>query len=787
MIRNYLKIAFRNLWKNKLFSFINIMGLGLAIPFALLSLLQLQSSFEFDNFHPNSDRIYRIITDEKTTDGGTIKYASSPFLLADNLKNNYACVEKATKVVRDFSWELNNRLKTLQVNTIYIEPTFFEIFGFRLEKGSLPIEPNSLVLSHEMAEKFFGDINPVGKTLSHPTYGEFKITGVLKPFKKQTQFRSDVMISMATYQNIHKDATNAQSWAAYNTHTFVRLQANTQPQSLDLAINDIAKKSNLNLVSAKKTNLFHKQALKDISPSMEHLRNNPYVEDWLDISFNFAIPLMILLLAGFNYTNLTLARSLSRAREVGVRKVMGAIRGQLVMQFICEAVIIAFFALLIGVVILELMKQFIHVQWVTWEVENQAIIWFIFIGFALFLGILAGALPAWILSSFQPVNVLKGTLSPASFGKIGFRKSLTVIQFVVTMAFVFWIGHFYNQFDYMATENENFNRKGIFNISLADKNYQRLINDISKNKNVEQIGLTSLPFGAMPAQSALKANKNDQNVPTYYYSADRNFIENMSLKLLAGQNLPDTKSDSASSFVLLNEKAIQTLRLGSPKEAIGKTIILNNTAELQVVGIVQNFCHFHYQFEEQPLVFQYNPAHFQLLSVKTTENLSQDDFLAEIKTIWKKHYPYQQIVYSWYQQELYDRYYPAEDMKMMGMASIVILVIAIMGLLGMVTYSTEKRIKEIGIRKVMGASVWAIVKILSWSFMKLLLIAGLIALPIGYVSGLVILKVFTFHASINIGLMGAFFALILIIAIGTISYQAIKAALLNPVKSLKTE
>lgn len=787
MFRNYVKIAFRNLWKNKLFSFINIVGLGLAVPFALLALMHLQSTFEFDNFHPHSDRIYRIITDEKSLDGNKISYASSPYLLSDNLKNDYPSIEKATKVVRDFDWELSNRIKNLSVNTIYVEPTFFEIFGFKLEKGALPFEPNSLVLSHEMAEKFFNDINPIGKTLSHPTYGAFKISGVLKPFKKETQFRSDVMVSMSSYQSRFKDATKPSSWAEYKTHTFVKLRANAQPQSLDLALSQIAKKTNPTIVSAKKTNQFRRQAYNDISPATEDLRYNPYVDKWSDIYFNFSIPLMILLLAGFNYTNLTLARSLSRAREVGVRKVMGAVRRQLVLQFVCEAVIIAFFALLIGLVALQLMKQFIHVQWVTWEVENQTFIWLTYGVFTLFLGVLAGILPAWILSSFQPANVLKGTLSPASFGKISFRKSLIVIQFVVSIAFIFWIGHLYSQFEYMATENDNFNRKGIFNITLADSNYQLLVAEISKNKDVEKVGITSIPFGGITAENAIKADKNEENTATYYYAADKNYIENMNLKFLAGQNLPTSIADSATNFVLLNEKAVQKLRLGTPKEAIGKTVILNNSAELQVMGVVQNFCHFNYQFEIQPLVFQYNPSQFQVLSIKTNKNISQDAFLADMKVIWKKQYPFEQMVSSWYEKEMYDRYYPAEDMKMMGMASVVIFVIALMGLLGMVTYSTEKRVKEIGIRKVMGASTWDVVKTLSWGFIKLLLIAGMIALPIGYFSGLVILNIFTFHTTINFGLMVLCFTTIVMIAIFTIGYQAIKAALMNPVESLKSE
>lgn len=787
MLKNYIKIAFRNLWKNKLFSFINIFGLGLALPFALLSLLHLQSTFEFDNFHKDPERIFRIITDEKSKEGGKTSYASSPFLLADKLRNDYASTEFATKTIREFGWELSNRLKSFRVNQIYVESDFFNIFNFKLEKGVYPIEPNTLVISHEIAEKFYKNTSPIGQVLSHPTYGTFKVTGVLKPFKKETQFRSDVMVSMASYAKRNKEAASLKSWGEYESYTFVKLKPTVHPNSLDLAIAQIGEKTNPNLVTLKKTNEFRKQALSEISPSEENLQNNPYVEKWSDIYVNFSIPLMILLLAGFNYTNLTLARSLNRSREVGVRKVMGAVRSQLVFQFICEAVIIAFFALSIGSLILLLMKEYIHVEWVTWKVDNPYLIMALFGLFTLLLGITAGSLPAWVLSSFQPVKVLKGSLSPATFGKINFRKSLIVIQFVVTMGFVFQIGHMYNQFKFMATENENFNRKGIFNLAIPTKNVKLISQEISENKNVEKIGFTSVPFGGETTQLGIRAQKKGENQASYYYASDINFIENMHLTFLAGQNLPYSSADSAGNFVVLNEKAVEKLRLGGLKDAIGKTIFINENIEVQVIGVVKNFCHFNYQFEIQPLVFQYNPDMFKSLVIQTEAKTDQAEFENYIKALWKKQNPYESVSYSWFEEEMYDRYYPAEDMKMMGMASLVILVIAVMGLLGMVIYTTEKRVKEIGIRKVMGASVSEIVKILSWSFLKLLLIAGLIALPIGIFGGILFNGIFIFNNGLNFSLMSIFFIAVLSIAILSIAYYSIRAALTNPVKSLRAE
>ncbi|TAF31728.1 MAG: FtsX-like permease family protein [Cytophagales bacterium] len=787
MIRNYLKIAWRSLLKYKLFSFINIVGLSIAIPFALMALMQLQSSFEFDNFHKDTDRIYRILTDETATGGAKNSYASSSFLLADKLKKNYPSIENATKVVRVFGWELNNHLKSDNVNTVFVEKNFFEIFNFPLASGSLPIEPNTLVISQESAEWYFNGSNPIGKMLNHPTYGEFKIVGVLKKFKPKTQFKSDVMISMATYQRIHPEAVMGKSWADNSAHTFIKLLPQTSPVSLSDAFSRLAKEINQQITFAKKRNDFRLQAFTKISPAIEDLQFDPYVEDMEDIYFNFSIPLMILLLAGFNYTNLTLARSLSRSREVGVRKVMGATRYSLVLQFLCEAVIVSFISLALGLIFLTLIKQNVHVQWLTFEVDNQYLVTGIFVIFALFLGLLAGILPAWILSGFQPVKVLKGTLSPATFGKLGFRKSLIVIQFVVTIVFIFQIGHFLNQFKYMATEEDNYSRKGIYNLPLQKKKEIALHNDISKLKEVEKMGYTSQTFGNMPSEMAIKADAKAENMESYYYATDKNFIETMNLKFLAGSNLFESHTDSAQNFVVINEKALEKLRLGSAKEAIGKQIILNNTQSVEILGVIKNFCHFNYQFQIQPVIFQYNPAMFNVMTIKTNSQTIRTDFETHVKSVWKSHYKFEEAYGTWFDTELYNRYYPAEDMKMMGVACMVIFAIAIMGLLGILTYTTEKRVKEIGIRKVMGATAGQIVKIMSWDFIKLLLIASLIAIPIGIAAGMFFNRLFIFGDGINFYYMGFFIVSILGIALFAVGIYSFKAALMNPVESLKVE
>jgi putative ABC transport system permease protein len=432
------------------------------------------------------------------------------------------------------------------------------------------------------------------------------------------------------------------------------------------------------------------------------------------------------------------------------------------------------------------MKQFIHLHWITWEVDNNIALWIVFILFTIFIGIIAGFFPARILSGFQPVKVLKGTISPFSFGKMGFRKSLVVIQLVATCCFVFLIGTMFSQFKYMATDNENFNRKNIYNLSIAGK-YKPLQNDIGVNKNVERIGLVSTPFGGTSSTCLIKKENASENSFANYYAANADFITNMNLNFVAGKNLPESISDSASNFVVVNEQTLSMMGLGTPNEAVGKSIFLNNEKMMIIQGVVKNFCYSIYQFATQPLVMQYNPDQFHILSIKTKNDLPAKDFKTDMQLVWKKYYPYDEFSFSDYEKELYNRYYPGADMQFMGMISFVVFIISIMGLIGMVTYNTEKRLKEIGIRKVMGASISAIIKELSVGFLKLIIISGAICIPLGYIVSSFVVNVFAFNEGVNFKLLVILFCIIFFIALSTVVIKTATAAIANPIKSLRTE
>ena len=786
MIRSYFKIAWRNLLKYKLFSLINIVGLSLAIPSALMAFIQIVNYYEYDNFHHDSDRIVRVITDENGKEGELINWASSPVLLAKHAKENLAGIENSATVVRNPKWVLSNGIKTKNIDAIYTDASFFQLFNFPLEKGAYPVEPKTIVLTHETAEWFFREANPIGNFLEHPKYGGFKIVGVLKPFNQQkTQFRTDVIVPFADYLTINAKTTD---WSTLNAHTFLKLAKGRTAADLDKQLSKTSTEINQLLGPAtSKTLHFKAQNLADISPSKEILKNDPHIQDLRSIYVNLGFQLIMIVLAAINYINLTLARSMNRGREVGVRKVVGATRFQLVVQFLTESVLVSYIALGIGLFLLWFIKNQIHVSWLTWDIDHFGYLILLFFVFNLMLGLVAGASPSLILSSYQPIKVLKGAVSPASFGKIGFRKSLIIVQFTIALVYLFFMGHAYHQINYMANDNENFRRDNILNISLTGNQNKRLATDISTLKEIQKVGYTSLNFGIAPTYSGIKNTKNEASKPAFYYAADPNFIENMGLRFVAGKNLIESNSGETSPMIVVNQKTVENLNLGSDRDAIGKLILLNDTLSATIAGVVANFCHYDYEHKIEPVVFQYQPALFKVMCVKTTPVADRIALEATLKGLWKKHNPYLEMNASWLDTDMYERYYPYEDMQFAGIEGIVIFVIAILGLIGILTYSLEKRTKEIGIRKVMGATVSEVIKLMSADFIKLLAIATVIAIPLGITVAWYMNSYLVFNNGIGYLNMSFLLFIVIGIALGAVGYFSWKAAQTNPAKTLKAE
>ncbi|MFN3378445.1 MAG: permease prefix domain 2-containing transporter [Runella zeae] len=786
MLQNYFKVAFRNVLKYRLFSFINIIGLSLALPSALMALIQIVAYYEYDNFHRESDQIARIITDEKQADRETTHWASSPTLLGSYVKEKWTGIERTTTLIRDSKWVLSSGIKTKNIRAAYTDVSFFQLFNFPLAKGSYPTEANTMVLTHETAEWFFKDTNPIGRILEHPTYGNFKIVGVLQPYNQQkTQFRADVLIPLAGRANA---LAKTNDWANLEAHTFVKLSKGKTLAAFNRQLATTSSEINKLLdPTVGKQLSFKAQSLSEISPADEELKNDPYVQDIRSIYINFGFQLIILVLAALNYINLTLARSMNRSREVGVRKVAGATKSQIIFQFLTESVVISYVALGIGLFLLWLIKQTIHVSWLTWEIDHWEYLILLFVGFNFILGIAAGISPSLVLSSYQPVKVLKGAVSPASFGKIGFRKSLIIVQFTIALVYIFFIGHMYHQIEYMANDNTNYQREDILSIHLTGNPNKRFAAEVGAIKEVQKIGYTSLNFGNIPPYIGIKSTKNEPSKPAFFYAADHHFIENMGLKMIAGKNLPESQSEVALPLLVVNQKAVEQLRLGTDQEAIGQLVVLNDTLSATIVGVVANFCHYDYEHKIEPLVFQYQPSSFKLMCLKTTPTDDRAALEATLAALWKKHNPYVEMNASWLDSDMYERYYPYEDMQFAGMQSIVIFVVAILGLIGILTYSLEKRTKEIGIRKVLGATTEEVLRVMITDFIKLLTIAAVIAIPLGVAVGLYMNSYLVFHNGVSHLTMAFLLLFILGISLAIIGYFSWKAVQANPAKTLKVD
>ncbi|GAB2586770.1 ABC transporter permease [Spirosoma areae] len=793
MLRNYLKIAWRNLWKHKLFSFINIFGLASGMTVCLLALIQVKDAVEYDTFHPHADRTYRIITDVTTPQGDVTAVATSPLPLADALRKNYGFVEKTARVYYNLSADVSVGQKTMPANGAFADAGFYELFGFRLLIGRPAIEPRTVVLSQRTAERFFGKANPIGKIVAVKDRGSFTITGVLATNHLKSHLHFDLLASMASVplleqsRQLEPHLTDWKSHWTTSAYTYVLLNEGTPRQTLETALATLAAQGVKAMgTKADQTYTLRSQVLSGISPAREEFRNSTWEPTLGGLLAMGGLALVILVLAGFNYVNLTLARSLSRAREVGVRKVAGALRAQIVGQFMAESVLLSVLSLGLAYVFLTLMELLPTVLRSTQTVQRDATLWLYFVGFALLTGIVAGLVPARVLSNYQPVQVLRGQFGPKLFRGMGLRKGLMVAQFVVSLVFMVFVAVMYQQFLYMATASYGFDRENSLSIAVAPKNYRLLADKFAQQTGVERVAATSSPLGFHSGFARLSPDRNRNYIPSNAYSVDANFVKNMGLTLLAGQNMPPSVSDSAGRFVLLNEKAVTALKFKSAREAVGQLLWLDDSTEVQIAGVLKDFNYQNLSQPLRPLMLRYIPDEFHYVNIKV-EPGAKASIIPALEQVWKQLAPHEPFTYQWVDDEIYNHHLHLDDLSVSGLLVFMALSIACLGLLGMVTYSTATRIKEVGIRKVMGATVGQLVALLSKDFVRLLLLAGVIALPLGYAAGRLFLHEFAHHIDIGVGILGACFAVMLLVGGLAIGWRTYRAAQTDPAKSLRTE
>ncbi|MBN8823295.1 MULTISPECIES: ABC transporter permease [unclassified Spirosoma] len=791
MLQNFFKTAFRNLWKHKLFTFINIFGLASGMLVCMLAMIDIKGAFDYDTFHPNADRTYRILTDVTTTSNDKQGFATSPLPLAETLKRQYAFVDRATRVIRHNGDFTANR-KQLPVVYSAVDPDFFTLFGFQLAKGQAAITPRTAVLTPQTAARFFGTANPIGKRIDHPELGALTISGILAEPPAKTHLNFDVLISTASLSGSDWNQLRT-NWKQYTQgYTYISLKPGTSADALTNVLPALAAQVTKGLHFAnEKGYTFRSQSLATLSPSREELMLGTYEPSSGKLETEMIVGLLTLLLASFNYINLTLARSLSRAREVGIRKVAGALRWQLMGQFMAESAILSILGLGLAYGMLQLVKPMPFVQqWliggVQWEQDVR--VWIVFILFSLITGMLAGLLPARVLSGFQPAQVLRSQTGLRVFRGITLRKSLIVIQFSISLVAMIALLGMARQQHYMGTADYGFQRDNVLTIPLNGSSAGRLSTEINRLAGVEHVSATVARLGdhGGNGQMVHRQRTGGDSAATDVFSTDTNLLSTVGLTLVAGQNMPASVSDSASHLVLVNEEAVRAFKLGEPGAAVGQTLWLNDSTEVQIAGVVKDFQFTTMAMKIHPLMLRYQPDQFRFLNVKVADG-NPEAVKASIAQVWKRQNPYEPFEGVWYDTYLSDRHSHTDDISFMGLLIGFALSIACLGLLGMVTYTTQLRTKEVGIRKVMGARIDQVIWLLSWDFLKLLLIAGAIALPIGYLATSFFLMSFAYHISVGVGMLGACFGTMLLLGGLTIGWRTYRTALTNPTDSLRSE
>jgi putative ABC transport system permease protein len=798
MLKSYFKIAIRSLKRNRLTTFINIFGLGLSMSVGMMIMIRMQDELGYDHFHPHPERTYRVTSSYQKKGGEQWKMASTPLPLNEALAADTTIIESAVNVYPAFNGKASVEGKEMYVAGAYTEPSFFKVLGFSLKSGNPETAlqmPNTVVINNTTAEKFFGTSNPIGKVITMENGTNFIITGILNDAPGKSHLKFDAYASYSSVTQLERVGMlpgKSNDWYAFNSgYTYILLKKGGVSTSLQEALMGISNR--MNVENKDGVTGFNLQPIEKITPSNEELFNSiGGGGNWAKIYFELGFAFIILLAACFNYTNLTIARSLTRAKEVGVRKIVGARRFQVFTQYLVESILLSLLALGFGWILLSFIIHYApfndDYEFIpsTFHYNGALIFWSI--AFALFTGILAGTSPAWILSSFKPLRVLKNLSTSKIMGKISLQKALIVFQYCLSLTIIIFLVAFYRQFSFMSSENPGFQKDNVLVVPLNGVNENIALQKIGSLSGVKSVAGMSATFdkhfNGFNAP-AWRGNKKETLSLNYYY-ADQQFIPSMGLKIIAGSNFPKSSKNESESYIIVNEKAAAALGFKDYSKALGEKLWINDSTQLEIAGILKDFNYESAGKPVAPLAFRNKKNACNYLYV-TTGEAGKKSVEARIKNTWKTFASAQPFSASWLNQDLDKSNSQSATISLLGYLAFIAVAIASLGLLGLVIYTVEVKRKEIGIRKIIGAGENQIVLLLSKGFIKLLFIAGLIAMPLGYIAGFLFLQNFAHRITFRPGTALLCFLFLLAIGLITIISQTYKAAMANPVTSLRSE
>jgi len=787
MFKNYFKTTFRNLWKNKGYSFLNIFGLAIGIACAALIFLWVEDELNYDDYYSNKDNLYKI-KDHQTYDGTTFTFDATPGPLAASIKNEIPGIKNTARYTFGNQLLFSVGDKNINEPGNYVDSSFLKMFQLQFIQGNPATafsQINSVVISEKMANKFFNTTNVLGKPIKINNKEDFFITGVIKDLPENVTLKFEWLAPFKNYENQNKWLFD---WGNNGVATFVETETNADIAAIN--------KKLYNYLDTKGKDFNAKFEIYPMSRwrLYDSWQNNGKEKEGKIkyVKLFSLIAWIILIIACINFMNLSTARSEQRAKEVGVRKVLGAGKNKLIFQFIGESLMMAFLSAIFSVILIFLsLPAFNNLveKKLSIGLENPFHIGALIL-IASICGIVAGSYPSFYLSSFNPVKVLKG-LKIKSGGSAGFiRKGLVITQFAVSIILIISTIIIFQQLQHVKSRDLGYNKNDLIYSSLQGNlksNFNVIKNDLKATGAVEDVALsasTVLNLGSNTGDFSWQGKDPNKQILITVESASSEYISTMGLKLKEGRNFyPDLKSDSAN--VIINESLAKMI---NNKNIIGSLITSQGNGNYTVVGVINDFVYNDMYAQGAPLMLFADTSNVNVLSIRIKPSIPTKDALSKIKNVLKTANPGYPFEYK-FVDDSFAKQFSTETLigKLAMVFSILAIFISCLGLFGLAAYTAERRTKEIGIRKVLGASAKGLAGLLSKDFLKLVAISSIIAFPIAWWMMHDWLGAFAYRIKIDWVIFLVAGLLAITIALLTVSFQAVKAAMANPVDSLRSE
>lgn len=797
MLKNYINIAFRNLKRFKVYTLINLFGLAMGLTVGILIILFVTDELAFDKFHTKGDRIYKVVTDN--TEGGIMETNAWP--IATILKNEYPEVEKVVYTRNaPSSMMVNFENKRYEHNLFYAGEDFFNIFTFDFMEGNPATAlsaPFNIVITEEMKKRYFGSDVVLGKTITVRDSIDFTIAGVIKDVPDQSHMQFDMLLSFKSYEKLTSWYSYSEGWGNFDVRNYILLKEGADITELRKKakgiymekvgdwLSEMGMKFNVELIS-----------LNDLYLSEDVGNGFGPKGSMSKVYLVSGIAVFVLLLACINFINLTTARSVYRAKEVGLRKIVGSSRAALIGQFMSEAFILTLTALLLAAILIDLILPFFNqLMDKHYEVGSLITLDIILGGILLtaLVTLLSGYYPSIVLSGYNPVQVLKGKMQSSAKG-VQLRRSLVVFQFFVSCGLVLATITVINQLDFMRNQDLGFGKEQVLVLDATrvpkSASHQAFKNAIAQLPSVEYVSFNN----ALPGKPGWLGqwaypgdNQEADQVNTEYMAVDHDYLDVLGLYLIAGENFDPKKN--MSDAVIINETTVKEMSWETPINAIGKTITSPSKHPAgTVIGVVKDFHGLGLQDEIWPQVMDYAADSYGRYYAIKFNTGKTSDLISKSSELWSEYLGDTTFEYFFLDQE-FDKQYKSEDrlMTVLIVFAILTTIIAVIGLLGLVSFMVLSKTKEIGIRKVLGANTLGLAGLLSKEFALLILIANILIAPVVWYYGQQWLNDFAFHTNINPVIFIISLVITLVIALITVSFQTIKAAQANPVNTLRGE